>query len=360
MSQTNQSGQLTPRERVAIYEYFQGLHSYFMQIEDRRDRSGNSRAIKARSKLLNLSASQFFELGTDVYDELQRRSDPEEMGTYLVPKLALHVKRNQARQKLANLSTTRFNDLIDDILYEIKRRNYDEEPKLASEASTASKANQVSKASDNADASYPQVSDSTLAKKKSENTLVKKKSDNSLLQKLSNQSSSNLLNNTGSNNIQTTQVIPKKAAMDWSSDEEEPAKKETARETSEHHAKDTKTLPDTPMPTSKSVHPAQSMASIGATSTSQTQLFTPSYKKSQEDLQDKDTFEYHASTPTAPDGFVKRGLMIKNISNKPSMDSINTNLHKTVTADNNNNANNSNDSLISSKITTSHGNTKQV
>ena len=317
MSGTNQSGQLSERERVAIYQYFQGLHAYFMQVEDKRDRSGNSRAIKARSKLLNLSESQFFELGTDVYDELQRRRNPVENGSFLVPKLTLHVKRNQARQKLANLSTTRFNDLIDDILYEIQRRHYDMEPNFASS---------------------PKKSEKSFHKKTSNNNLVKKKSDNSLLQKMSNHSSTNLLNNNGSNNIQTTTVIPKKASMDWSSDEEEPVKTGKSTETSEKAANDSKALPNTPnetlnTSTTKSVRPAQSMASIGGTSIRENENAHPNTsKKSTDDLQTEDTFGYHASTPPAPDGFVKRGLMIKNISNKPSLDSINTNLHKTAAA----------------------------
>jgi hypothetical protein len=84
-----------------------------------------ARAAKARDKLLRLSPSQFFELSTDVYDELQRRIDEssEEKG-FLLPKSSFHPKRNEAREKLGLLQQTRFRDLVSDIQYEIERRNY--------------------------------------------------------------------------------------------------------------------------------------------------------------------------------------------------------------------------------------------
>lgn len=72
-----------------------------------------------------MSPSQFYELSTDVSDELNRRiNEDQDQPEYLLPKTNFHVKRNQARQKLAKLSQTRFNDLIDDILFEIYRRDY--------------------------------------------------------------------------------------------------------------------------------------------------------------------------------------------------------------------------------------------
>lgn len=76
---------------------------------------------RAQQKLLRLSANQFYELATDVHDELTRRLSTAV--EYLAPKDELHPKRNHARKKLSLLSETRFNDLAFDILFEIERRN---------------------------------------------------------------------------------------------------------------------------------------------------------------------------------------------------------------------------------------------
>lgn len=127
-----------------IHQYFLNLSNFFNITSDNneinKDRSKSTRAQKARSKLLKLSPLQFYELCTDVSDELNRRiretggeiknsnnnnnDDNENSRDYLLPKSSYHMKRNQARQKLSNLSQLRFNDLIDDILFEIKRRDY--------------------------------------------------------------------------------------------------------------------------------------------------------------------------------------------------------------------------------------------
>lgn len=124
-----------------IHQYFLNLSNFFNITSDNneinKDRSKSTRAQKARSKLLKLSPLQFYELCTDVSDELNRRiretggevknnntDNDENSRDYLLPKSSYHMKRNQARQKLSNLSQLRFNDLIDDILFEIKRRDY--------------------------------------------------------------------------------------------------------------------------------------------------------------------------------------------------------------------------------------------
>lgn len=86
-------------------------------------KNASSRAAKARDKLLKLSAAQFRELSTDVYDELRRRIDElRSEPDFLLPKLNFHPKRNQARQKLSSLPQSRFKDLVSDISYEIERR----------------------------------------------------------------------------------------------------------------------------------------------------------------------------------------------------------------------------------------------
>ncbi len=95
-----------------------------------RDEKGNLKPNRARDKLLRLSAIQFQELSTDVYDELLRRQSatgqqnhgPGQIPAYLLPKENFHPKRNQARQKLATLPSSRFRDLATDVFYELERR----------------------------------------------------------------------------------------------------------------------------------------------------------------------------------------------------------------------------------------------
>ncbi|KAH9485141.1 hypothetical protein JR316_0002048 [Psilocybe cubensis] len=80
----------------------------------------NSRS-NARSKLTRLTIQQFHELSTDVYDELVRRKNEQEV-PFLPVREEFHPKRNQARQKLATLPTTRFEDLSSDVYFELARR----------------------------------------------------------------------------------------------------------------------------------------------------------------------------------------------------------------------------------------------
>jgi hypothetical protein len=97
-----------------------------------RDEKPNQQQNRARDKLIRLSAVQFQELSTDVYDELIRREDekkepsqrppPSGAPKYLVPKQNFHFKRNQARQKLSTLPNDRFRQLATDVFYELERR----------------------------------------------------------------------------------------------------------------------------------------------------------------------------------------------------------------------------------------------
>lgn len=85
---------------------------------------------KARDKLLRLSAVQFFELSTDVFDELIRRQSmarappnaPNGPPQFLLPEKTFHPKRNQARQRLSSLGPPRFRDLAADVYHELERR----------------------------------------------------------------------------------------------------------------------------------------------------------------------------------------------------------------------------------------------
>lgn len=170
-----------------IHGYYLALKKFFEVTEAKHDRSNSPRAQKARAKLLKLSSSQFYELSTDVYDELQRRVNEDHVQPeYLLPKASFHIKRNQARQKLANLSQTRFNDLVDDILFEIKRRGYD-----------------------SYDDKYKQVDN--------QENMIKKGAD--IFNAALTETSHTLIPPTTA--VQTSQVIPKKASIDWSSDEED-------------------------------------------------------------------------------------------------------------------------------------------
>lgn len=87
---------------------------------------------RARDKLLRLSAIQFQELSTDVYDELLRREDERyarspdgsamNVPRFLLPRNNFHPKRNQARQKLSTLAAKKFRELATDVLFELERR----------------------------------------------------------------------------------------------------------------------------------------------------------------------------------------------------------------------------------------------
>ena len=112
----------------SLAQHYAILKRYLAQ--SLRDEKGNPKPNRARDKLLRLSAVQFQELSTDVYDELLRRQSaggpptngPGQVPTYLLPKENFHPKRNQARQKLATLPPPRFRDLATDVFYELERR----------------------------------------------------------------------------------------------------------------------------------------------------------------------------------------------------------------------------------------------
>ncbi|KAK4084463.1 uncharacterized protein Triagg1_943 [Trichoderma aggressivum f. europaeum] len=95
-----------------------------------RDPNAKPQPNKARDKLLRLSPVQFFELSTDVYDELVRRqaaarippNAPNVPPSFLLPEKTFHPKRNQARQRLSSLGPPRFRDLAADVFHELERR----------------------------------------------------------------------------------------------------------------------------------------------------------------------------------------------------------------------------------------------
>ena len=98
--------------------------------ETLREEKSSGKPNRARDKLLRLSAVQFQELSTDVYDELLRRKSYERLPPherekrpgFLLPKENFHPKRNQARQKLSTLPLARFTALATDVFFELERR----------------------------------------------------------------------------------------------------------------------------------------------------------------------------------------------------------------------------------------------
>jgi predicted nucleic acid-binding Zn-ribbon protein len=113
-----------------LSEHFKVLKVYLGPYLN--DAQGNPRPSRAKDKLTRLSAVQFQELSTDVYDESIRREDDRKRGgpgapgnetpKFLLPKNSFHPKRNQARQKLSTLPLERFRQLATDVFYELERR----------------------------------------------------------------------------------------------------------------------------------------------------------------------------------------------------------------------------------------------
>ena len=225
----------------------------FLDISDdqhTRSKSTSSRAQRAREKLLKLSGAQFKELSTDVYDELKRRID-ESRGEpdYLLPKSSFHPKRNQARQKLASLPQTRFKDLVADISYEIERRDLHIEQKDTHEPSrslSSSHANnspapherKPSQASSHLSHmtngshshSHSRLASRALnAHPEEENKKLDTPPDRSEEHAVSNKSTVNPVAESSNQSIgiQQSTVIPTKANLTWSSDEEDNEKEKS-------------------------------------------------------------------------------------------------------------------------------------
>ncbi|KOS19136.1 Uncharacterized protein ESCO_000333 [Escovopsis weberi] len=113
-------------DEAVLAEHYHALRVYLTS----RDPNIKQPQNKARDKLLRLSSVQFYELSTDVYDELIRRqavartppNAPNVPPSYLLPEKTFHPKRNQARQRLSSLGPPRFHDLSADVFYELERR----------------------------------------------------------------------------------------------------------------------------------------------------------------------------------------------------------------------------------------------
>ena len=217
----------------------------FLEISDDlnlRSKSNSSRAVRAREKLFKLSSAQFRELSTDVHDELKRRID-ELRGEpdYLLPKSSFHPKRNQARQKLSSLPQSRFKDLVSDISYEIERRGLHEKRDETNSRSSSVQENLLEKSAQTAPKPAPQ-SDDREVKSHTDDTIPPpyshSKTDSQTSQGAhdsteksiqpqeriheENETENDEANTSHANQIgiQSTTVVPTKANLAWSSDEE--------------------------------------------------------------------------------------------------------------------------------------------
>ena len=111
-----------------LSHYRDALQTFLDHSQGALTPATSSRVVKAREKLRKLTTIQFSDLGTDVYDEMERREknrlhpdDPNAV-KYLPSQAGYHPKRNQARQKLAALPLSRFKDLVNDVCFEITSR----------------------------------------------------------------------------------------------------------------------------------------------------------------------------------------------------------------------------------------------
>ncbi|CAL9731018.1 hypothetical protein MOUN0_K09384 [Monosporozyma unispora] len=192
---------MTIDHMVTFNQHYKDIQNYFSVTNTKRnefdfERQNNS-IERARSKLSGLNQIQFFELSTDVHDELQRRitGNGGELGSSLRPIDKFHKKRNQAREKLSSLAEKRFNDLLNDLAQEIERRGYDN---IELNDMEKSEDDNISKESIT-ETSTP-LKDSTPPHEKE--------------------------GNNNDDAIQQTVIIPMKASIDWSSDEDEEEEQE--------------------------------------------------------------------------------------------------------------------------------------
>ena len=112
--------------RDEIAQYYLRLTNFKQVTNDgsQKNNTRTKRAAKARSKLSSLSTRQFYELNVDVNDELSRRINEEDTNSItlnLMDKDSTE-KRNNARKKLAALTDARFDELVNDLISEIELR----------------------------------------------------------------------------------------------------------------------------------------------------------------------------------------------------------------------------------------------
>lgn len=223
---------MTIDHMLTFNQHYKEIRDYFNVTNTRRNEFDfereNYSIQKARTKLSNLNKNQFLELSTDVHDELQRRINDNggEFGAHLRPMDSFHKKRNQAREKLSSLSEKRFHDLLNDIFQEIERRGYDNIE--LKEMEKLDERNHDKSKLDIDDV----ITDTSTPLKEHNDDLCKDiteeypdEAHTEAIDQSENDSNKN------DDTIQQTVIIPVKASIDWSSDEEEIDEQEQEKET---------------------------------------------------------------------------------------------------------------------------------
>ncbi|KFH70808.1 hypothetical protein MVEG_03656 [Podila verticillata NRRL 6337] len=101
--------------------HYESLQRYLLAHILKEKHGVSEQRIAAREKLSRLLQNQLQDLSTDVYDELNRRTDGAQV-PFLAVRDDYHPKRNQARQKLATLPQNRFKDLASDVYVQLERQ----------------------------------------------------------------------------------------------------------------------------------------------------------------------------------------------------------------------------------------------
>lgn len=104
--------------------YYHGAFVHFITPEEAtaqpQDQSRTSASLK---KLASFSETHLIELSADMYDELERRTNPEKQGLgHLEPRSDIHWKRNDARKHVGSLHENRFREICRDLVTEHERR----------------------------------------------------------------------------------------------------------------------------------------------------------------------------------------------------------------------------------------------
>ncbi|KAG7882864.1 hypothetical protein KL937_000037 [Ogataea polymorpha] len=201
-----------------ILHYHKVLKNFLDTSSDALTPVTSSRVIKAREKLGKLTSSQFFDLSTDVYDELQRRTSAESLRPAFLPAQSnFHPKRNQARQKLASLPAGRFKDLVNDVLFEIERHQSQyikEEDQI------------TSRAVDDLPKDSREINDPFQTKAASEMPKSHNKKQDLVLNTVDlktpiNDRFQSSPDTPTQREIKSTKVVPQKSELSWSSDEDD-------------------------------------------------------------------------------------------------------------------------------------------
>lgn len=117
----------TPMEESAVPKKVIFYHGAFVQYitpsEATAQPQDQSRSSASLKKLAGFSNTHLVELSADMYDELKRRTSPDQRATgHLEPRNDIHWKRNDVRKHVASLAESRFREICRDLVTEHERR----------------------------------------------------------------------------------------------------------------------------------------------------------------------------------------------------------------------------------------------